>query len=199
MTRFLYIVTASALSLFPAAFSLAATGGFMPPPLLEKDVLAFPPNPAPALILPEPIPVTSVDIDQLPTPTQMEADASAYSIALITLPHLLFAHNDARLNDHTQTTLGRAAVYIKQHPRVVRRVLINGHADETASMDYNYALGQTRAEGVRRFLIDSGVRENLLQMASTGESDPTDEGWTTLGRAHNRRVEVFILLEYPAL
>jgi peptidoglycan-associated lipoprotein len=70
------------------------------------------------------------------------------------------------------------------------RVRLEGHADERGTREYNLALGERRAQAVRRVLTLNGVRDNQLEVISYGEEMPvafaqTEEAW-----AQNRRVEL---------
>jgi OOP family OmpA-OmpF porin len=72
-------------------------------------------------------------------------------------------------------------------------VLIKGHADLLAGVNYNEALSQRRAEAVRARLLELGVAGHLLHLGAYGKSAPVDEDWTPEGRNRNRRVELYVL------
>jgi peptidoglycan-associated lipoprotein len=80
------------------------------------------------------------------------------------------------------------ARYLADNPRA--RVRLEGHADERGTREYNLALGERRAQAVRRVLGIHGARDNQLEVISYGEEMPvaftqTEEAW-----ALNRRVEL---------
>lgn len=70
------------------------------------------------------------------------------------------------------------------------KVILQGHADERGSREYNLALGQKRAEAVRKSLMVIGVTDIQLESVSFGEEKPRSEEATEQGYAENRRVEV---------
>lgn len=70
---------------------------------------------------------------------------------------------------------------------------IQGHTDSAGSAEANEALGQKRAETVRRFLSKNGVALNRMSTISYGEDEPVAPNTTREGRAQNRRVVVMVL------
>ena len=70
-----------------------------------------------------------------------------------------------------------------------RRVSLEGHTDERGGREYNLALGQKRAEAVRRALSLLGVSEQQAEPVSFGEETPAANGFTEADFAKNRRVE----------
>jgi peptidoglycan-associated lipoprotein len=75
------------------------------------------------------------------------------------------------------------------------KVILQGHADERGSREYNLALGQKRAEAVRKSLMVLGVTDVQLESVSFGEEKPRSEEKTEEGYAENRRVEVIYVDE----
>ena len=70
-----------------------------------------------------------------------------------------------------------------------RRLSLEGHTDERGGREYNLALGQKRAEAVRRALTLLGVRDQQIEPVSFGEEKPAASGFTEDAYAKNRRVE----------
>jgi peptidoglycan-associated lipoprotein len=70
---------------------------------------------------------------------------------------------------------------------------IQGHTDARGTKDYNYRLGESRAEAVRRYLNKQGIALNRMSTISYGEEEPVDSNKTKAGRAKNRRVVVVVL------
>jgi peptidoglycan-associated lipoprotein len=66
---------------------------------------------------------------------------------------------------------------------------LEGHTDERGSREYNIALGERRAQAVRRALMLQGVADNQLVTVSYGEERPAVEGADESAYAKNRRVE----------
>lgn len=71
-----------------------------------------------------------------------------------------------------------------------RRVALEGHTDERGGREYNLALGQKRAEAVRRSLSLLGVSETQMEAVSFGEEKPAMTGFDEGAMARNRRVEL---------
>ena len=70
---------------------------------------------------------------------------------------------------------------------------IQGHTDSTGSAEYNYKLGEARADAVRRFLNKQGIALNRMSTISYGKDEPAESNKTKEGRAKNRRVVVVVL------
>jgi len=84
---------------------------------------------------------------------------------------------------------------IEQHARFLqagsaRGVTLEGHADERGSREYNLALGQKRAEAVRRALTLVGAGDAQIEAVSFGAEKPAVQGNTEQAYAQNRRVEL---------
>ena len=71
-------------------------------------------------------------------------------------------------------------------------LLLEGHADERGSIEYNLALGGRRAESVRDFLMGLGISADRLTTTSFGEERPLVDGSDAEAWAQNRRVEFVI-------
>ena len=71
-----------------------------------------------------------------------------------------------------------------------RRVTLEGHTDESGGREYNLALGQKRAEAVRRSLVLKGVSESQVEPVSFGEEKPAATGLSEADLAKNRRAEI---------
>ena len=70
------------------------------------------------------------------------------------------------------------------------RVILQGNADERGSREYNLALGQKRAEAVRKALALLGVSDAQMEAISFGEEKPRNEATTEEAYAENRRTDV---------
>lgn len=71
-----------------------------------------------------------------------------------------------------------------------RHVSLEGHTDERGGREYNLALGQRRAEAVRRALSLLGVGDNQMEAVSFGKEKPAVPGSDESAWAKNRRVEI---------
>ncbi|MDR1967073.1 MAG: peptidoglycan-associated lipoprotein Pal [Burkholderiaceae bacterium] len=84
---------------------------------------------------------------------------------------------------------------VDQHGRFLqarrnRNVSLEGHTDERGSREYNLALGQKRAEAVRRALILVGASDAQLEAVSFGKEKPVATGNSEEAYSQNRRVEL---------
>jgi peptidoglycan-associated lipoprotein len=66
-------------------------------------------------------------------------------------------------------------------------MLIQGNTDERGSREYNLALGQKRAEAIKRSLTLLGAKEDQLESVSLGEEKPKNPGRDESAWAENRR------------
>lgn len=71
-----------------------------------------------------------------------------------------------------------------------RRLALEGHTDERGGREYNLALGQKRAEAVRRAMGLLGVKDAQMEAVSFGEEKPSLGGLDETALAKNRRVEL---------
>lgn len=71
-----------------------------------------------------------------------------------------------------------------------QRVVLEGHADERGTREYNMALGERRAQAVQRYLVLQGVSPAQLEPVSYGEERPMVMGHDESAWSQNRRVEL---------
>ena len=76
------------------------------------------------------------------------------------------------------------------------KILIQGNTDERGSREYNIALGQRRADGVKKMMILLGVSEVQIEAVSLGEEKPRAQGPTEDAYAQNRRSDILYPGEY---
>ena len=84
---------------------------------------------------------------------------------------------------------------IEAHARFIkagaaRKAVIEGHTDERGGREYNLALGQRRAEAVRRALGLLGVSDNQIEAVSFGKEKPAVQGSGEEAYSKNRRAEI---------
>jgi outer membrane protein OmpA-like peptidoglycan-associated protein len=100
------------------------------------------------------------------------------------LEPVYFAFGSAALDPADMDQLGATANWLRSHPD--QQILIEGHTDEVGPSQFNLALGEQRARAVRDYLIQLGVGEERLAIASLGEEQPVSQERLDL----NRRSEV---------
>ncbi len=90
-------------------------------------------------------------------------------------------------------TLTQAAKIFNEYPDV--KVEISGHTDDVGKREYNVDLATRRAESVRRFLIERGVKPERITTRGAGPDEPIVPNTSAKGRAKNRRIEFKVMLE----
>ena len=80
------------------------------------------------------------------------------------------------------------AAYVKVHPG--SSVVVEGNCDERGSREYNLALGQRRADGVKKMMVLLGAPEGQVDTASFGEEKPRASGHDEISWAQNRRSDI---------
>ena len=101
---------------------------------------------------------------------------------------VFFATNESVLTTASRETLRKQAAYLRKNSKIT--VVLEGHADERGTREYNLALGQRRAEAVSQYLILNGVSKNRLVVKSFGEEKPIAFGQDEESYSKNRRVEI---------
>ena len=106
-----------------------------------------------------------------------------------TLPRLVFFDYDS------YTVRPEFAALLESHARFLnadrqRRVVLEGHTDERGGREYNLALGQKRAETVRRTMSLLGVTDAQMEAVSFGKEKPANPASTEEAYSQNRRVEL---------
>lgn len=101
---------------------------------------------------------------------------------------LMFDYDSSAIRDEYRTLLEMHAQYLKNEKAA--RMILQGHADERGSREYNIALGQRRAESVFNALNLLGVSNEQMEAVSLGEEKPVAEGHDENAWAQNRRAEL---------
>jgi len=76
--------------------------------------------------------------------------------------------------------------YLKQNRGI--NIVAEGHCDERGTIDYNFALGQKRAEAAKAYLVKMGIDGGRIKTISFGKEVPVDTGHSEDSWARNRRV-----------
>jgi peptidoglycan-associated lipoprotein len=74
--------------------------------------------------------------------------------------------------------------------RKTSKISVEGHTDSSGGREYNLALGQKRAEAVRRAMALSGLNESQIEAVSFGKEKPADLAGDDTAAAKNRRAEI---------
>jgi len=101
---------------------------------------------------------------------------------------IYFEYDSAKVNDESLALLEAHGNFIAGNGNVFVR--LEGHADERGSREYNIALGDRRAQSVRRILLFQGSSSDQVDTISYGEEQPAELGHDESSWAKNRRVEL---------
>lgn len=101
---------------------------------------------------------------------------------------IYFDYDSSNIRADFQSVVEAHARYLAAHPNV--SITLEGHADERGSREYNLALGERRALGVRRQLVLLGASASQAQTVSYGEERPVADGHDESAYSLNRRVEI---------
>lgn len=96
-----------------------------------------------------------------------------------------FDFDSSVLSSAAQATLDRQAAFLASEPST--RIIIEGHADERGTREYNLALGERRASVARDYLVAKGVDAARIRTVSYGKERPAVVGSNKTAWAKNRR------------
>ena len=99
-----------------------------------------------------------------------------------------FEYDKSAVADADLPAIAAHSDYLNRNP--ARRVILEGHADERGSNEYNLALGQRRADAVRDLMLANGVGAGQIETLSFGEESPVAFGQNEADWAQNRRVQI---------
>jgi peptidoglycan-associated lipoprotein len=123
--------------------------------------------------------VASSELGGAPTP------GSALDFEVNVGDRVFFTYDSSVIDDRGRQTLQRQATWLEQFPDIT--VIIEGHADNRGTNEYNLALGERRAYAVQSYLEALGVASRRMRTISYGEERPVDPGDTEDAYALNRR------------
>jgi peptidoglycan-associated lipoprotein len=98
---------------------------------------------------------------------------------------IFFEFDSSVLSAEAQAILKAKAEWMRRNPQL--SIIIEGHCDNRGTTEYNLALGERRAEGVKRFMQDIGIPDSRIRTISYGEERPLDPGNDEAAWAKNRR------------
>ncbi len=101
---------------------------------------------------------------------------------------IYFMYNSSQVQQDFVSVVAAHAQYLLANPE--RRVVLEGHADERGSPEYNIALGEQRAKSIHRMMKLHGVSDKQLDVVSYGEEKPESYGMNEASWQLNRRVEI---------
>jgi peptidoglycan-associated lipoprotein len=185
----LLFVASAALLTTACHKKVAAT----PPKSDPTPVAAAPaPTPTPERRASTPAPAPTPQRNETPAPRQMPAaEREALNAKLARMEDALFDYDKSTIREDARTKLrddvGVIRDILANYPS--QKLLIEGHADERGSEEYNMALGDRRAKAAQEFLASMGIPNNQLTIVSMGKDRPvctekTEDCWQKNRRAH---------------
>lgn len=109
------------------------------------------------------------------------APGSAEEFMTVVGDRVFFGLDKYTVSPEGQAILRNQATWLKRYPN--RSLVIEGHADERGTREYNLALGERRATSVRDFLAAQGIAPQRLRVVSYGKERPacaqsSEECWS---------------------
>ncbi|MDV3240270.1 MAG: peptidoglycan-associated lipoprotein Pal [Methylocaldum sp.] len=101
---------------------------------------------------------------------------------------IYFMYDSYEVLPEYQQVVSAHANYLASHPE--RNIILEGHADERGSPEYNIALGEQRAKAVAKMMQFQGANDGQVQVVSFGEEKPAVSGHDESVWQQNRRVEI---------
>ena len=98
---------------------------------------------------------------------------------------VFFATNESVLTTASRETLRKQAAYLRKNSKMT--IVLEGHADERGTREYNLALGERRANAAKDYLMTYGISSNRISVLSYGKERPVDSGSNPLAWSKNRR------------
>ena len=100
---------------------------------------------------------------------------------------VFFATNESILTTASRETLRKQAEYLRKNSSM--NIVLEGHADERGTREYNLALGERRANAAKDYLMTYGISASRISVISYGKERPVDSGSNTLALSliHIRR------------
>ena len=137
-----------------------------------------------------------VDKDGCPPPVVQKVVPQAAAAPEIiekgrTTLNVLFDTNKSVIKKGYFADVDALAAVMKQYPDI--NVIIEGHTDNVGSDAYNKKLSQSRADAVKKYMVDkAGIDATRIKAVGFGEEKPIADNATKEGKTKNRRVEAAV-------
>jgi len=123
---------------------------------------------------------------------QIEIERQENEILKLTMSsEVSFDFNSASIKSTFQSPLNKIADIMSRYPQT--SIVVVGHTDNVGSDQYNLELSLRRANAVADYLILRGVATSRMGTEGRGEMEPIASNDNVIGRAQNRRVEIFVV------
>lgn len=101
---------------------------------------------------------------------------------------IYFEYDSSQIQAQFVPVISKYSDYLRQNSDQV--IILEGHADERGSREYNIALGEARAKSVAKMMVAKGVFKGQLEIVSYGEEKPASTGHNEAAWHLNRRVNL---------
>jgi peptidoglycan-associated lipoprotein len=145
------------------------------------------PQPMP-MPIPMPMPTTSDVLSKAVAPVEIAATSIAAVGPMGVTKVIYFDYDSFTIKSEFQGAVEAHAKYMAVNKTI--KLSVEGHTDERGGREYNLALGQKRAEAVRRALGLLGVTDAQVEAVSFGKEKPANSGMDEAALAKNRRAEL---------
>ena len=108
--------------------------------------------------------------------------------SLLAVRIIYFEYDSSDIKSEDRATVEAHAAYLVANPNT--NMTLEGHADERGSREYNLALGERRAQTVKRQMTLLGASPNQIRTVSYGEERPAIDDHDDYSWSQNRRVEI---------
>jgi peptidoglycan-associated lipoprotein len=145
-----------------------------------------------SVVTPQPMPVPMPTTNDVSSKAVAPVEIAATSIAAVgpmgVTKVIYFDYDSFTIKPEFQGAVEAHAKYMAVNK--TRKLSVEGHTDERGGREYNLALGQKRAEAVRRALALLGVTDAQVEAVSFGKEKPANSGMEEAALAKNRRAEL---------
>jgi len=125
---------------------------------------------------------------QIDAPSRTTVDPLNDSTSILAKRSVYYPTDVDTVQNSDKRVVRAHARYLSEHPN--RNVRLEGNADERGSNEYNLALGQRRADGVKKMLELGGANANQLDSVSYGEEKPHGTAHNENSWSQNRRTDI---------
>ena len=98
---------------------------------------------------------------------------------------VFFATNESVLTTASRETLRKQAAWLRKNSDIT--IVLEGHADERGTREYNLALGERRANAAKDYLMTYGISGKRISVISYGKEKPVNPASNPLAWSQNRR------------
>jgi peptidoglycan-associated lipoprotein len=167
------LLTLACLTVFTTFAGCSSQEAKQQPPAAVEEV-----KPAPApMATASPAPTQPIVVDPLRDPNNILYKRSVY-----------YDFDSSLVSDEYKPLVTAHAQYLVANSDA--KITIQGNCDERGSREYNVALGQRRADGVKQMLLLLGVSEKQIDTVSFGEEKPRATGHDETSWSQNRRSDI---------